>query len=72
MIALESLPPIIITLRRILHCFFMIMLVTAIVLLIVNVLDKSNFERDIRAVEKAFMITYFVANVRLRFLSLYT
>jgi len=36
--------------------FFFTMVVTAIVLLIVNIVDKILFEKDIYAVDKAFNI----------------
>ena len=48
------------------------MLVTAVVLLIVNIVDKVSFKQDIEAVEEAFRIQYYISNVRLRFLYLYT
>lgn len=66
------MPLMIIRLRKALHVFFATMLVTAIVLLIVNIIDKISFERDIKAVDGAFKMQYYIANIRLRFQTLYT
>ena len=56
-----------IKLRRILHLFFLVMIVTAIVLLIVNIVDKTSFENDIRTVDEIFVILYYSSNIRLMF-----
>lgn len=61
------MPLVILRLRKALHIFFITMLITALVLLIVNIVDKTAFERDIDAVDGAFKMQYYIANIRLRF-----
>eukprot|EP00347_Sterkiella_histriomuscorum_P024090 403332344 len=68
---LKGMPPLILKLKRSMNVFFFVMLVTAIVLLVVNIVDKVSFKQDIQAVEEAFRIQYFISNVRLRFQYLY-
>ncbi len=47
------------------------MILTAIVLLVVNIVDKSYFANDIRTVDEVFVILYYTANIRLMFQSMY-
>ena len=67
---LKGQPLIIVKLSRTINVFFFVMLLTATVLLIVNIEDEMSFHKGIQAVEDAFRIQFYVANIRLRFLYL--
>ena len=68
---LKGHPPIITKLSRSINVFFFVMLLTATVLLIVNVKDEMSFRKGILAVEDALRIQFYVANIRLRYLFIF-
>ena len=68
---LKTVPPLILKLSRSINLFFVVMFVTSLVLLIVNIKDKLSFESGLNAVQDAFRIQYYVANIRLRFFYLH-